>query len=55
MKHPAGNRIALVSADTKPVPVHTKAIVVMRELGIDISGNRSKHIAPGSAAIHGLQ
>jgi len=40
----AGDRFEVHSAGTKPVAVRPEAITVMRELGIDISGNRSKSI-----------
>jgi arsenate reductase len=40
----AGDRFEVHSAGTKPVAVRPEAITVMREIGIDISGNRSKHV-----------
>jgi arsenate reductase len=42
--HDAGDRFEVFSAGTKPSRVRPEAITVMRELGIDISGNRSKHV-----------
>lgn len=44
LRHDAGNRFEVESAGTKPGTVRPEAIVVMRELGIDISKHRSKHI-----------
>ena len=44
LKHIAGDRFDVRSAGTKPVAVRPEAITVMRELGIDISGNRAKSI-----------
>ena len=40
----AGDRFEVESAGTKPGPVRPEAIAVMKELGIDISGHRSKHV-----------
>jgi arsenate reductase len=44
LRHDAGDRFEVYSAGTKPSRVRPEAITVMRELGIDISGNRSKHV-----------
>ena len=44
LKSIAGDRLEVHSAGTKPVAVRPEAIMVMRELGIDISGNRAKSI-----------
>lgn len=44
LRHDAGERFAVESAGTKPGGVRPEAIAVMRELGIDISGHRSKHV-----------
>jgi arsenate reductase (thioredoxin) len=44
LRHNAGNRLEVFSAGTNPRPVRPEAIAVMRELGIDISGQRSKHV-----------
>jgi arsenate reductase (thioredoxin) len=41
----AGDRFEVESAGTKPCSVRPEAIAVMRELGIDISGHRSKSVA----------
>jgi len=39
-----GGRFEICSAGSKPGLVRPEAIAVMRELGIDISGYRSKHL-----------
>lgn len=39
-----GDRFEICSAGTKPGRVRPEAITVMREIGIDISGHRSKHL-----------
>lgn len=44
LRHDAGDRYDVESAGTKPGQVRPEAIAVMRELGIDISGHRSKHV-----------
>ena len=44
LKRLAGDRFVVYSAGTKPVPVRPEAITVMREIGIDLSDNRSKHV-----------
>lgn len=44
LKHDAGDRFEVESAGTKPTSVKPEAIAVMRELGIDIGGHRSKHV-----------
>jgi arsenate reductase (thioredoxin) len=44
LRHDAGERFEVESAGTKPSQVRSEAIAVMRELGIDISGHRSKHV-----------
>lgn len=44
LRHDAGDRFEVESAGTKPGHVKREAIAVMRELGIDISGHRSKHV-----------
>lgn len=40
----AGDRYQVFSAGTKPSGVRPEAIAVMREIGIDISGQRSKSV-----------
>lgn len=42
LRHYAGARFDVESAGTKPSAVRPEAIAVMRELGIDISAQRSK-------------
>ena len=44
LEHDAGDRFEVESAGTKPGRVRPEAIAVMKELGIDISGHRSKHV-----------
>jgi arsenate reductase len=44
LRHDAGDRFDVESAGTKPGIVRPEAIAVMNELGIDISGHRSKHV-----------
>jgi arsenate reductase len=44
LRHDAGERFDVESAGTRPGIVRPEAISVMKELGIDISGNRSKHV-----------
>jgi arsenate reductase (thioredoxin) len=44
MRHDAGERFEAFSAGTKPGQVRSEAVTVMRELGIDISGHRSKSV-----------
>jgi arsenate reductase len=44
LRHDAGDRFDVQSAGTRPSHVRPEAIAVMRELGIDISGHRSKNV-----------
>jgi arsenate reductase len=44
LRHDAGESFDVESAGTKPGAVRPEAIAVMRELGIDISGHRSKDV-----------
>ena len=44
LRHDAGNVYEVFSAGTKPTHVRPEAITVMREVGIEISGNRSKSV-----------
>ena len=44
LRHEAGDRFDVYSAGTKPTIVRPEAIAVMAELGIDISGHRSKSV-----------
>jgi arsenate reductase len=44
LRHDAGNAFDVESAGNKPGSVRSEAITVMQELGIDITGHRSKHL-----------
>jgi arsenate reductase (thioredoxin) len=44
LRHDAGDRFEVESAGTKPGTVRPEAIAAMLELGIDISGHRSKSV-----------
>ena len=44
LRSSGGNRFDVSSAGTKPGIVRPEAIAVMAELGIDLSGHRSKHV-----------
>jgi arsenate reductase len=44
LRHDGGDRFLVESAGTQPSLVRPEAIAVMRELGIDISGHRSKSV-----------
>jgi arsenate reductase (thioredoxin) len=44
LRHDAGERFEVKSAGTKPSSVRPEAIAAMGELGIDISGHRSKSV-----------
>ena len=44
LRHDGGERFDVESAGTKASFVRLEAIAAMRELGIDISGYRSKHV-----------
>ena len=44
LRHRAGDDYEVYSAGTKPSGVRPEAIAVMREVGIDISGHRSKSV-----------
>jgi arsenate reductase len=45
LRHDAGERFDVESAGTRPGSVRPEAIAAMKELGIDISGHRSKSAA----------
>jgi arsenate reductase len=45
LRHDGGEQFQVESAGTSPSKVRSEAIVVMRELGIDISAQRSKHVS----------
>jgi arsenate reductase (thioredoxin) len=44
LRNDAGDRFDVESAGTKPGQVRREAIAAMREIGIDISSHRSKHV-----------
>jgi len=44
LRHDARDRFEVESAGTKPSQVRPEAIAVMKELGIDISGHRSRSV-----------
>ena len=44
LRHDAGELFEVESAGTKPSSVRPEAIAVMKELGINIRGHRSKHV-----------
>lgn len=44
LRHDAGDRFEVFSAGINPKAIRPEAIAVMREIGIDISGQRSKHV-----------
>jgi arsenate reductase len=44
LRHDAGGRFTVESAGTHPGRVREEAVAAMREVGIDISGHRSKHV-----------
>jgi arsenate reductase len=44
LRHDAGDRFEVSSAGTRPSPIRPEAIQVMQEIGVDISGHRSKSV-----------
>ena len=44
LRHDAGDLFDVHSAGTRPTAVRPEAIAVMREVGVDISGHRSKSV-----------
>lgn len=44
LRHDAGERFTVESAGTMPSAVRPEAIAVMKEVGIDITSHRSKHV-----------
>jgi arsenate reductase len=44
LRHFGGDRFEVFSAGTKPSQVNPVAIQIMKEIGIDISAQRSKHV-----------
>ena len=45
IRHDFGDRVDVFSAGVAPSHVRPEAIAVMREIGIDISTHRSKHVS----------
>lgn len=45
LRHLAGDRVEVCSAGTRPVAVNPLAVEAMREVGIDISAQRSKSVS----------
>ena len=43
-RHLHGDRLEPYSAGTRPGRIDSRAVAVMREVGVDISGHRSKHL-----------
>jgi protein-tyrosine-phosphatase len=44
IEHMSGGTVEAASAGSQPKPLHPNAVRVMRKRGIDISGNRTKHL-----------
>jgi arsenate reductase len=44
LRHLSAGRFGVYSAGTRPTAVHPMAVTVMQEIGIDISGQRSKDV-----------
>ena len=44
LRHDAGDRFEVESAGTKPSHVRPEAVAVMKEIGVDLSGHRSKSV-----------
>ena len=44
LRHDAGERFSVESAGSKPSIVRPEAIEVMKEIGVDITSHRSKHV-----------
>lgn len=44
LRHDAGDRFEVESAGTKPSHVRSEAVAVMKELGVDMAGHRSKSV-----------
>ena len=51
VRHDSGDRVDIESAGVMPCFVHPIAVAVMAELGIDISGHRSKHVEGKGKAV----
>jgi arsenate reductase len=44
LRHYADTQFDVFSAGTKPVGIHSKAVQVMREMGLNLASHRSKHV-----------
>ncbi|MGC3967302.1 MAG: arsenate reductase ArsC [Pirellulales bacterium] len=44
LRRRVGEKFEVLSAGSEPKPVNPSAVAVMQEIGIDISGQRSKHL-----------
>jgi arsenate reductase len=44
LRHEAGDRFEVFSAGTQPSHVRAEAVTVMREIGVDLTSHRSKHV-----------
>jgi len=44
LRHDAGDRFEVFSAGVNPTKVRPEALAVMQEVGVDLSGQRSKHV-----------
>jgi arsenate reductase len=44
LRHFKGDKFEVFSAGTRPSSLNSTAVRVMKEIGIDISGQRSKHV-----------
>lgn len=45
LRHMAGDRFEVFSAGTNPVGLNAGSVHAMTEVGVDISGHRSKHVS----------
>jgi arsenate reductase len=45
LRHLAGGRVVALSAGTDPVGIHPRAVQVMAEAGVDLSGHTSDRVA----------
>jgi len=52
LRHMAGDRFEAYSAGIEPSAVHPLAVTAMREMGIDISGQRSKSLHEYMGKVH---
>ena len=55
LRHNAGDRFEVSSAGTHPSHVRPEAVAVMREIGIDISSQRSKSVDEFAASAFRLR